>query len=120
MAEFFWFVLKRKTMRKGQKMGSLRERRDHVSPPFSHCKNFSSQLCTCPSPWGSQGGAPQRSSQGPVWDWRGHAKEGLCPPPSLLPPPVFTLGAKVHRIIKSWHLKLSYPLSPSGGGGCGG
>lgn len=93
MAEFFWFVLK--AMRKGQKMGSPRDGETHVSPPFSPCKNLCSQLCLHLSiPVGQSGGDPTEELPGPIVGLEGTCKEGLCPSPSLLPPPVFKLGQR--------------------------
>ena len=97
-----FLVCSKKQWGKARKWGVPGSGEIHVSPPFSHCKNLCSQLCLHLSiPVGQSGGTPQRSSQGPVWGWRGHAKEGLCPSPSLLPPPVFKLGQRSIGLLRA-------------------
>ena len=90
-----FLVCSKKHWGKARKWGVPGRGETHVSLPFSHCKNLSSQLCLHLSiPEGQSGGVPHRGAPRAQCGTGGDMQRKVSAPPSLLPPPVFKLGQR--------------------------
>lgn len=109
-----FLVCSKKHWGKARKWGVPGRGETHVSLPFSHCKNLSSQLCLYLSiPVGQSGGDPTEELPGPSVGLEGTCKGRSLPPPSLLPPPVFKLGQRSTGSLRAgtWNFLTCCPPS---------